>query len=159
MNDMAQRIAPAAIRKTIFVNVPVTRAFDVFATRMGQWWHKEHSIAQGTTQKDVVVEPRAGGRWYEIGADGSEHQWGHVIAYEPPNRLVLAWQLTIQFAYDPNFQTPVEITFEEQDGGTMVTLEHRELERMGAGADATLESMDGGWGYLLELFKAEVERG
>ena len=41
----------------------------------------------------------------------------------------------------------------------MVTLEHRELERMGAGADATLESMDGGWGYLLELFKAEVERG
>ena len=158
MNDMAQRIAPAAIRKTIRVEVPVGRAFEVFATRMGDWWHKEHSIAHGTTQKDVVVEPRAGGRWYEIGADGSEHQWGHVIAYEPPHRLVLAWQLTIQFAYDPDFETPVEITFEEHEGGTLVTLEHRELERMGAGAAATLESMEGGWGFLLELFKAEAER-
>ena len=158
MNELSQRIAPAAIRKTIEVNVPIDRAFEVFTGRMGDWWHKEHSIARGTTQRDVVVEPRAGGRWYEIGADGSEHQWGHVIAYEPPRRLVLAWQLTREFAFDPGFQTPVEIIFEERDGHTLVTLEHRELERMGAGADATLESMDGGWGYLLELFKAEAER-
>jgi len=159
MNDMAQRIATAAIRKTIEVKAPIDRAFDVFASRMGDWWHKEHSIACDTTQKDVVVEPRAGGRWYEIGADGSEHQWGHVIAYEPPRRLILAWQLTREFAFDPELITPVEINFEQKDGATIVTLEHRELERMGAGADATLESMDGGWGYLLDLFKAEVERG
>jgi uncharacterized protein YndB with AHSA1/START domain len=158
MNDFAQRIAPAAIRKTIEVNVPIQRAFDVFASRMGDWWHKEHSIAVGTKQKDVVIEPRAGGRWYEVGVDGSEHQWGHVIAYDPPRRLLLAWQLTREFAFDPTFETPVEISFEEIAGGTRVTLEHRELERMGIGADATLESMDGGWGFLLELFKAEVER-
>jgi uncharacterized protein YndB with AHSA1/START domain len=158
MNDVSQRIAPASIRRTIAVNAPNARAFEDFATRMGDWWHKEHSIAVGTTQNDVVVEPHAGGRWYEVGADGSEHQWGHVIAYEPPRRLILAWQLTREFAFDPSFQTPVEITFEENAGGTLVTLEHRELEKMGAGADATLESMDGGWGYLLDLFKAEAER-
>jgi uncharacterized protein YndB with AHSA1/START domain len=159
MNDMAQRIAPAAIRKTIEVDAPIDRAFAVFATRMGDWWHKEHSIAQGTTQKEVVIEPRAGGRWYEVGADGSEHQWGKVLAYDPPRRLVLAWQLTRDFIYDPDFETTVEVSFEEDGGKTIVRFEHRDLERMGANAVETLESMDGGWGFLLDLYKAEAERG
>jgi len=159
MNDVSQRIAPAAIRKTIDVGVPVDRAFAVFATRMGEWWHKEHSIAQGTTQVDVVIEPRAGGRWYEKGADGSEHPWGRVIAYEPPRRLLLAWQLTREFVYDPDFETTVEVRFEETADGTRVHFEHRDLERMGAEAVETLEGMDGGWGMLLDLFKSEAERG
>lgn len=159
MNDLTQqRIAPAAIRKTVTVNVPAARAFDVFAARMGSWWHKEHSIAKGTSQVDVVIEPRAGGRWYEKGADGSEHPWGRVLAYEPPRRLLLAWQLNREFAYDPDFETTVEVTFEEQGGTTVVHFEHRDLERMGAGAVEMLESMDGGWQMLLDLFKAEAER-
>jgi hypothetical protein len=86
MTDLAQRIQPAAIAKTIEVQTSPDKAFAIFAGRMGEWWHKEHSIAQGTTQKDVIIEPRAGGRWYEIGADGSEHAWGHVIDYDPPRR-------------------------------------------------------------------------
>ena len=159
MNDMAQRIAPAAIRKEIEVNAPIDRVFTVFATRMGDWWHKEHSIASGTSQKDVVIEPRAGGRWYEIGADGSEHEWGKVRAYDPPCRLVLAWQLTRDFQYDPDFETTVEVNFEERDGKTIVRFEHRDLERMGEGTVELFESMDGGWGMLLGLFKAEAERG
>jgi uncharacterized protein YndB with AHSA1/START domain len=160
MNDLAQqRIAPASIRKTITVNAPIDRAFEIFAARMGDWWHKEHSVARGTTQKDVVIEPRAGGRWYEVGADGSEHPWGRVIAYDPPRRLLLGWQLTREFAYDPDFETTVEVNFEEKDGTTVVQFEHRDLERMGADAVELLEGMDGGWGLLLDLFKAEAERG
>ena len=159
MNDMAQRIAPAAIRKEIEVNAPIDRAFSVFASRMGDWWHKEHSIAKGTTQKDVVIEPRAGGRWYEIGTDGSEHEWGKVRVYDPPRRLVLAWQLTRDFQYDPDVETTVEVNFDERDGKTVVRFEHRDLERMGADAVELLEGMDGGWGMLLGLFKAEAERG
>jgi uncharacterized protein YndB with AHSA1/START domain len=160
MNDLAQqRIVPAAIRKTVTVNVSAERAFDVFASRMGSWWYKEHSIAKGTTQVDVVVEPRAGGRWYEVGADGSEHPWGRVVAYQRPHRLVLAWQLTREFQYDPDFETTVEVTFEERDDVTTVHFEHRDLERMGAGTVELLEGMDGGWGRQLDLFKAEVEGG
>src|SRR5215213_4098212 len=158
MNNVSQRIAPAAIRKTIDVKAPVDRAFAVFAARMGEWWHKEHSIARETTQVDVVIEPRAGGRWYEKGADGSEHPWGRVIAYEPPHRLVLAWQLTREFVYDPDFETTVEVRFEESADGARVHFEHRDLERMGAEAVETLEGMDGGWGMLLDLYKSEAER-
>src|SRR5215212_4121863 len=159
MNDLAQqRIAPAAIRKTLEVNAPIDRAFAVFASRMGQWWHKEHSIAKETTQVDVVIEPRSGGRWYEKGADGSEHPWGRVIDWDRPRRLVLAWQLTREFRYDPDFETTVEVTFEERDGKTLVHFEHRDLERMGPEAVATFEAMDGGWGMLLDLYKVAAER-
>jgi uncharacterized protein YndB with AHSA1/START domain len=125
---------------------------------MGEWWHKEHSVAKGTTQVDVVIEPRAGGRWYEKCADGSEHPWGRVRAYEPLRRLVLAWQLNRDFVYDPDFETTVEVTFEEKDGATVVTFEHRDLERMGADAVELFESMDGGWGMLLGLYKAAADR-
>lgn len=156
---MAQRIKPAAIVKTLEVKAPVERAFEVFASRMGEWWHKQHSIAHGTTQKDVIIEPRTGGRWYEVGMDGSEHPWGHVVAYEPPRRLLLAWQLNREFVFDPELVTEVEVRFEPTDSGTMVHFEHRHLERMGEGAAEELEAMDGGWGMLLDLFGEAAERG
>ena len=156
MNEMAQRIQPAAIVKTLEVRARPEHAFDVFAARMGEWWHKEHSIAQGTTQKDVVVEPRSGGRWYELGMDGSEHPWGHVIDYDPPNRLLLAWQLNRNFDFDPELVTEVEVLFEPSGDGTRVRFEHRNLERLGEGAAAEMEAMDGGWGMLLGLFEAKA---
>ena len=153
---MTQRIRPAAIRKTIEVKASPERAFDVFARRMGEWWHKEHSIAVGTTQKDVIIEPSPGGRWYELGADGSEHPWGHVIDYDPPRRLLLAWQLNRDFDFDPELLTEVEARFEPTETGTRVHFEHRHLERMGDGAAEQLEAMEGGWGMLLELFAAKA---
>ena len=156
MNDTAQRIRPAAIRRSIDVKASPERAFQVFASRMGEWWHKEHSIAVGTTQKDVIVEPRAGGRWFELGADGSEHPWGHVIAYEPPHRLLLAWQLNRDFAFDPGLVTEVEVLFELMAEGTRVRFEHRHLERMGDGIVEQFEAMDGGWEMLLGLFAAKA---
>jgi uncharacterized protein YndB with AHSA1/START domain len=143
---------------TVVVKAPLQRTFDVFATRMGDWWHKEHSIAKGTTQKDVLIEPRAGGRWYEVGADGSEHPWGRVLEWDPPRRLVLAWQLTREFEYDPDFETTVEVRFEDAGDRTIVHFEHRDLDRMGADAVQLFESMDGGWCMLLDLFKAAAER-
>jgi uncharacterized protein YndB with AHSA1/START domain len=157
MNDVSQRIAPAAIRKTIDVKVPVDRAFAVFASRIGEWWHNDHSLAEGKKQADVVIEPHAGGRWYELADDGSEYEWGKVLSYEPPHRLVLAWQLTREFDYDPSFETTVEVRFEETVEGTRVHFEHRDLERMGEGAIETFESMDGGWGMLLDLFRQAAE--
>lgn len=158
MNDISQRITPAAIRKTIEVEAPIERAFAVFATRMGEWWHKEHSINRDAKQADVVIEPSSGGRWYEVGDDGSEKDWGRVLAYDPPGRLVLAWQLTRDFEYDPGFETTVEVNFEARGGLTIVRFEHRDLERMGAGAAETLEGMDGGWDMLLGLYKAAAGR-
>lgn len=158
---MNKQIFPAPVRKTLTVKTGIERAFDVFTCDMGRWWLKSHSINKGTTQKDVIIEPKPKGRWYEIGADGSECQWGHVIAWDPPERVVLAWQLTADWQFDPDFVTEVEVRFTREGAhATRIDFEHRLLERYGEQAWKLRQSIDSGegWTRLLEAY-AEVAKG
>jgi uncharacterized protein YndB with AHSA1/START domain len=152
---MTQRtIMPAPVRRSIQVGVSRERAFDVFTAGIGRWWPKTHHI--GTADLDtLVIEPRQGGRWFERGVDGSECEVGKVLVWDPPARLVLAWQLTPEFKYDPELITEVEVQFiAEGANATRVELEHRNLEQFGDRADAMRQQIDGpdGWGGLLQLF-------
>ena len=154
---MNRQISPAPVRKTITVRTGIERAFTVFTQEMGRWWLKSHSINPATTQKDVVIEPRPQGRWYEIGADGSECQWGHVIDWDPPHRLLLAWQLNPDWQFDPGLVTEVEVRFtRESADATRVDLEHRRLERFGERAAKLRQSFDDtqGWAGLLDAYAA-----
>ena len=157
----ARSIAPAPIRKTLRVRAAREKAFRVFASGMGGWWMKSHSLL-ASPQTDVIVEPRAGGRWFERGEDGSEQDWGRVLAWEPPQRLLLAWQLDADWTYDPGFETTVEVIFTEDGDHTIVAFEHRDLERYGERAAEVRggyeSGMDGGWGELLALFEARAEQ-
>jgi uncharacterized protein YndB with AHSA1/START domain len=106
---------------------------------------------------DFVLEPTIGGRWYEVGADGSQCDTGRVTAFEPPARLAVAWHLNGQFQFDPDpaHASEVEVRFVvEGPTQTRVELEHRGFERHGAAADAVFGSVDSqtGWTYCLELF-------
>ena|SRR5579862_3192962 len=152
--NIAFKIAP--VRKVIKVNASADVAFDVFTAGMSRWWPASHSISPTKAAlKEVVMEPRAGGRWYEIGEDGSQCDWGHVLAWEPPSRLLLAWQIDGQWRYDPNLVTEVEVRFAPEGADvTRVELEHRDIERFGDAAAAVRNAIDssGGWGGLLESF-------
>lgn len=156
MNVETQRIVPAPIRKSIRVDAPQAKAFDTFVRQMGTWWLKSHSLLK-SPQADVVIEPRTGGRWFEVGEDGSEQMWGRVLEWDAPDRVVLAWQLTGEWAYDPDFETTVEVRFMPYGDQTMVEFEHRDLERFGPKAEEIRggyeSGMDGGWGELLERFR------
>lgn len=151
---MQRTIMPAPVRKSIRVDAPRERAFDVFTAGIGRWWPKSHHI--GAADLDTLVfEPREGGRWFERGVDGSECEVGKVLVWDPPARLVLAWQLTPEFKYDPDLVTEVEVQFiAEGANATRVELEHRNLERFGDRVDAMRQQIDGpgGWGDLLQLF-------
>ena len=159
MNVETQRIKAAPIRRTLRVKASRQKAFDTFVA-MGGWWMKSHSLA-AAGQKDVIIEPQAGGRWYEIGNDGAEQPWGKVVAYEAPARLHLIWSLNGEWTYDPEFETNVEVTFAEDGEHTIVTFEHRDLDRYGDTAEAIRgdyeSGMDGGWGELLNGFQRAVE--
>jgi uncharacterized protein YndB with AHSA1/START domain len=152
---MTTTITPAPVRKSIRVKAPPTRAFEVFTAGMGRWWIKTHSI-NASPLADVIIEPRAGGRWFERGEDGSECPWGHVIAWEPPSRLLLAWQIGGDWKFDPDLVTEVEVRFTPERDGTRVDLEHRNIERFGANADAIRAAFESpeGWGGLLDSFAA-----
>lgn len=156
---MQQRITPAPVRKSVVVSAPPERAFEVFTAGIGRWWLKTHKIG-AAPMKEAVLEPRAGGRWYERGEDGSECDWGKVLVWEPPRRLVLAWQIDAQWKFDPELVTEVEVTFAAAPGaGTRVELEHRNLERFGERAEAIRGQVDNGWPGLLENFAKVVNEG
>ena len=163
MNLEARRIAPAPIRKTVRVRASPETAFRLFAAGMGGWWIKSHSLLGAEPQADVLIEPRAGGRWFERGEAGSEQDWGRVLAWEPPHRLLLAWQLNADWAYDPEFETTVEVTFTADGDHTIVDFEHRDLERYGERAAEIRggyeSGMDGGWGELLARYEASAQAG
>lgn len=142
----------APIRHSVQVKAPPARAFELFALNMGRWWPQGQTIAKNP-HAAIVVEPRAGGAWFERDAEGRETRWGKVLAWEPPARLLLGWQLTCEWGYDPDLLTEVELTFAPADGGgTLVTLEHRNLERFGADAARHVEKIRGGWPKKLAEF-------
>jgi uncharacterized protein YndB with AHSA1/START domain len=83
-----------------------------------------------------------------------------VLAWDPPRRLVLAWQLTADWKYDPDFVTEVEVTFTSSGPKqTVVVLEHRNLERFGATAAELRKMIDAetGWGLIFNNFKVAAE--
>jgi uncharacterized protein YndB with AHSA1/START domain len=152
-------IRPAPINRSVVVKAEVERSFAAFTGRMGRWWPRSHSIGSAP-MADVIVEPRVGGRWYERSGDGAECEWGKVLAWDPPGRLILAWQLDANWKYDPALVLEVEITFTAlQDGMTRVDLEHRNLERYGDKAAAVRDMIgsDNGWMGILKSFIADTE--
>lgn len=133
------------IIRTVAVKQPPAQAFTLFADHIKLWWKKGTTLGK-TPHDDIVLEKKPGGRWYERGEDGVEMDWGQVLAYEPPGRLLLNMQLNTKFQYDPSLVTEVEIIFVPgADGGTLVTLEHRNLERLGASADGLIAALASGW--------------
>jgi uncharacterized protein YndB with AHSA1/START domain len=143
-------VVPAPVRKSVTVGAPPERAFRLFTAGMGRWWRHDYHIG-ASAMRDLVVEPRVGGRWYEVGEDGAETNWGKVLAWEPPRRVVLAQQINGHWQYDPTFATEVEVRFLAEGAGTRVELEHRNLDRYGDMAGPVRDNLEGaaGWGGLL----------
>ena len=144
----------SSVRSEVVVQAPADRAFRVFTEKMVTWWPQSHHVGK-SEMKQIVLEPRPKGRWGEIGADGKETRWGHVLVFDPPKRLVLAWQLNAEWAFDENLITEVEVNFTPAgEGRTRVALEHRNLERFGAKEADVKKAVgsDGGWPLLLRAF-------
>lgn len=150
------------IVRTLTVAAPPERAFDVFTAGMARWWKADYHLGEQPLV-DVVVEPRAGGRWFERDAAGTECEWGHVIAWEPPGRVVLAWQVGADWVFDASLVTEIEVRFTPETGpdgsaATRVDFEHRGLEAYGdraAEMRASLGASDG-WTGLLDGFATAV---
>jgi len=150
-----QAVDPNSVRKSLQVDAPQEIAWRVFTTKMGAWWPLGHYKIGKARAVDAVIEPYVGGRWYERGDDGSTCQWGSVLAWEPHGRLVLTWDITADWQYDPELRTEIEIRFiVESESRTRVELEHRRLDRYGERRDHMRRVFDteGDWGRLLEAF-------
>lgn len=150
-----------SLRKVVTVAASQEVAWRVFTDDIGSWWPlATHKIGR-VAAVDAVIEPRVGGRWFERGEDGSTCTWGRVLVWEPTDRLVLTWEITADWAHDPELRTEVEIRFISAGAGsTRVELEHRGLDAFGARAAEMRGIFDseGGWTGLLQGFVARADR-
>jgi uncharacterized protein YndB with AHSA1/START domain len=144
------------VRTDIVVNASIERAFALFTEQFDRIKPREHNML-GVDIAESVLEPRVGGRVYDRGVDGSECQWGRVLAYEPPTRIVFSWDINPmwQIETDLNRASEVEVRF-VVDGPdrTRVELEHRHLDRHGGGWEGTRAGVagDDGWPLYLQRF-------
>jgi len=141
------------VKQSIVVNAPIARAFKVFTEDFGRFKPAEHNLL-AVPIAETVFEPRVGGYLYDRGTDGSECRWARVLAYEPPNRVVLSWNITPQWQIetDPSKVSEWEVRFiAETEQRTRVELEHRNLERHGAGWEAERDGVAGEHGWPLYL--------
>ena len=146
------------------VDVTPDDAFRIFTEEIDRWWRRglEYRVS-GKNRGILHLEPRVGGRLFEsIETAKGTHvvESGTVLAWEPPSRLLLAWQISSQWVYDPALLTELELTFSPAaGGGTLITLEHRNLERFGRDAARHAERLNGGWPTKLDTFAAYADTG
>ncbi len=150
------------VRRQIVVNAPLAKAFEVFTQRFGDFKPREHNLMSSPVAT-TVFEPRVGGHIYDRAEDGSECRWARVLAFEPPDRVVFSWDISPrwQIETDPELTSEVEVRFfAEAPGRTRVELEHRHIDRHGAGWESVRDGVDddAGWplylGRYAELFGA-----
>lgn len=146
---MTLESATMPIRKTAILEVGVERAFEVFTSRIGDWWPTATHSIHGEHVAEVVFERREGGRVFERTAGGEEADWARILAWEPPSRIVLEWRV------DPTAAAPteVEVRFRAENGGTRVELVHRGWERLGDAGEDGRRSYDGGWDGVLDRYR------
>lgn len=150
-----------SVRSSVRVPLSVERAFALFTRDLTSWWPKEYTWA-GEVLETIAIESRQGGRCFERGPHGFQCDWGRVLAWEPPRRLVLAWQISPAREPEPNpaKASEVEISFQpEGPDATRVDLEHREFARHGQKGSIYCEAMGSpqGWPYILERYRASAQ--
>jgi uncharacterized protein YndB with AHSA1/START domain len=144
------------VRSSIVVQAPIERAFRVFTEDFGRFKPPEHNLLAAEIA-ETVFEPRVGGHLYDRGVDGSVCRWARVLAYEPPDRVLISWDINPLWQIETDIErtSEVEVRFiSESADRTRVELEHRNLDRHGEGWEAVREGVRGdqGWPLYLQRF-------
>ncbi len=138
------------IIKTIEVSCSPEQAFTVFIDDMASWWPLDKnsvSAMNGEVAKSTVIEPRLGGKVYEIGHDDTQHHWGTVTQYDPYSAFSMDWHIGMS-AESPSV---VDVKFTDiGNGKTRVELTHGNWESFGDKAEDMRKGYNEGWVGVFE---------
>ena len=162
MSSTHTQATATSVHRAIVVEVPIERAFRVFTEDFDRVKPREHNML-GVEIAETVFEPRAGGRLFDRGVDGSEFHWARVLAFEPPDRVVFSWDISPQWQIESDLAntSEVEVRFiAEGPERTRVELEHRHLDRHGEGWPNMRDAVDseGGWPLYLQRYGELISR-
>lgn len=138
------------VEKSIYVPLPPAEAFTLFTERMAQWWpihsHSLSAHGDGQPSKDVIFEPRLGGRILETCSDGEVRPWATVTTWSPGVQFVLSW-----YVGRPETEaTEVDVRFTTEGDGTRLLLTHSGFEALAEKGQETRDGYNGGWVGVLE---------
>jgi len=152
---MTSHTTDTDVRTSVVVSASQEHAFSVFTEGIGRWWPPEHHILQGELA-EMIFEPHVGGAVYDRATDGTECRWGRVLAYEPPHRFVITWNISLEWKLetDPERVSEIEVTFvPESSTTTRVELTHRHLDRHGPGWEQMRDAVGSPDGWQLGLLR------
>lgn len=160
---MSQSARLTSVRHLVVVDAPIDRAFKVFTEDFGRFKPPEHNML-GVEIAETVFDAHPGGYLYDRGVDGSVCRWARVLAYEPPHRVVISWDIspTWQIETDLAKTSEIEVRFTaDTPRRTRVELEHRNLDRHGEGWEGLREGVDGdqGWPLYLSRYAGLINTG
>src|SRR5215207_8038065 len=141
---VSMQAAETSVQSEIVVEAPIEEAFSVFTEGIGTWFPSEYNLLE-VEIAERVFEPRVGGHIYDRGTDGTECHWARVLAYEPPSRVVFSWDISTQWQIETDHEktSEVEVRFtSETPERTRLDLEHRNLDRHGAGWESARAGVD-----------------
>ncbi|EEP72732.1 hsp90-like protein [Micromonospora sp. ATCC 39149] len=154
-----QDVAQYSLRSSLLVPASAERAFAVFTGALTDWWVPEYTWSGPAALAELGVEPHAGGMLYEIGPHGFRADWGRVLIWDPPRRLVFVWQIGPDRVPvpDPAQASEVEVLFlPEGPERTRVEVEHRHFDRHGEAAEGYRQALTAGWYELLSRYLSSV---
>jgi hypothetical protein len=149
-----------SVARAVDVAASIEHAFDVFTLRMTDWWEPTHHLLADTSE--MRVEPWVGGTLTDVNPAGERCTWGHVLVFDRPAAFAFSWDVTPgwELETDPERCSEVHVAFAAlDDGRTRVVLEHRHLDRHGAGWEDMRSAVGGPGGWMLGLERLAVVAG
>lgn len=131
--------------QNIEIEAPPEKVFEALLRRFGS----DNEQPDGTPMP-MVLEPKAGGRWYRDRGSGIEHLWGFVQVIKPPTLLELSGPLFMSYPATNH----IEIKVAETTAGAKVTLRHRAIGMINPDHRKGLGS---GWAHSLEELRKDCE--
>lgn len=148
---MSDALVIEVVRKSVTVDCAVEEAFRIFTADALSWWPVETHSIHGNV-REIVFEPDVGGEIYEIAGSGERGHWATVREWEPPHRLVLAWNILER----EGDVTEVEVRFLPEGDGTRVELEHRGWEHVAEHGSEKRADYDTGWDLVLGRYVSRI---
>jgi hypothetical protein len=133
----------------------VEQRVDIKATPEKAFAAVLHRLGKGNTRPDgqsleLLLEPKAGGRWYRDRGNGVGHLWGFVQVIKAPTLLELSGPMFMSYPVTNH----VEVKVEPVSGGCRVFLRHRAL---GMIDPEHRKNVGTGWNHMLTNVRKDCE--
>ena len=144
---------PSLAACSVDIHAAPLLCFDLFTKEIGKWWPVGR--AAGTTaRREIVMEPRVNGAFFEVGPRGLKEEWGTVVAFVPARTIIIDWKLDLQFVPSPTLTSELEVFFaQNRDGSSHLTIIHTRLEALGSAGQDIADRVTAQWRDILNSFQ------